>query len=77
MYLRLGRREVARVVADARWPRMWRVHFPDGWLSDMVNRVRAKDAALTLAAAHLHRAPDMQETARGGAGARLAEEAAP
>ena len=36
------------VIADERWPGMWRVRRPDGSLSDMVNRSRAKDAALTM-----------------------------
>jgi hypothetical protein len=33
------------VVPDQRYPTMWRVRSPDGSLSDMVNRTRAKDAA--------------------------------
>jgi hypothetical protein len=31
-------------------PDMWRVHTPDGWLSDMVNLTRAKDAAVQICA---------------------------
>jgi hypothetical protein len=38
-----------RVVSDERWPTMWRVEFPDGRLSDMVNLARARDAARTFA----------------------------
>jgi len=34
----------ARIVADAVYPNMWRVAYPDGSLSDMVNLSRAKDA---------------------------------
>jgi hypothetical protein len=34
------------VMPDEQYPRMWRVRYPDGRLSDMVNRTRAKDAAL-------------------------------
>jgi hypothetical protein len=30
---------------DEKYPTMWRVRSPDGSLSDMVNRTRAKDAA--------------------------------
>ena len=37
------------VVADERYPGMYRVRTPDGALSDMVNLTRAKDAALALA----------------------------
>ena len=35
------------VCADDQWPGMWRVHAPDGRVSDMVNLVRAKDAAIS------------------------------
>ena len=35
----------ARVVRDERWPNMFRVQWPDGSLSDMVNLSRANDAA--------------------------------
>jgi len=34
---------------DANWPGMWRVHSPDGRVSDMVNLTRAKDAAVYCA----------------------------
>src|SRR5262249_40937566 len=33
------------VVADFYWPDMWRIAWPDGRLSDLVNLPRAKDAA--------------------------------
>ena len=32
------------IVPDAKWPGMYRLRFPDGRLSDMVNLTRAKDA---------------------------------
>jgi hypothetical protein len=41
-------RVVASIVPDKQWPGMWRVQLPDGHLSDVVNRSRAKDAALAL-----------------------------
>ncbi len=44
-----------RLVPDKTYPNMWRVERPDGSLSDMLNRARAKDAAQTLAAAMLDR----------------------
>lgn len=44
----LGRRVIASIVADPVWPKMWRVEV-GGWLTDMVNRTRARDAALSLA----------------------------
>jgi hypothetical protein len=35
----------AHVIRDATYPTMWRVRWPDGSLSDMVNLSRANDAA--------------------------------
>ena len=40
------------------WCRMWRVRFPDGWLSEMVKITRAKDAAASTALALLNRSGD-------------------
>jgi len=38
-----------RIVPDEKYPTvMWRVERPDGTLTDMVNRARAKDAAITI-----------------------------
>jgi hypothetical protein len=37
---------VARVTPDPIYPNMWRVIRPDGSLSDMANKTRARDAAL-------------------------------
>jgi hypothetical protein len=36
------------IVRDAKWPSMYRLRFPDGRLSDMVNLVRAKDALAAM-----------------------------
>jgi hypothetical protein len=36
------------VVPDATYPGMWRIRTPDGALSDMVNRARARDAAKSI-----------------------------
>jgi hypothetical protein len=49
--LRLGYRgrKLAEIVQDAKYPMMWRVRKPDGSLSDMLNRTRAKDAAQVMA----------------------------
>jgi len=33
-----------RIVADPKWPGMYRIRIPGGGLSDMVNLTRAKDA---------------------------------
>jgi hypothetical protein len=42
-------RVVASIEPDVKYPAMWRVRLPSGQLSDMVNRTRAKDAAIGLA----------------------------
>jgi len=49
-----GRKKVARIVQDTKYPSMWRVVRPDGTLSDMVNRTRAADAAMGMALALLN-----------------------
>jgi hypothetical protein len=47
--LYLGTRQSGySVVQDVHYSSMWRVRRPDGRLSDMVNRTRAKDAALAM-----------------------------
>jgi hypothetical protein len=47
-----GRRKLIRIVEDEKYPGvMWRVEKPDGTLTDMMNRTRAKDAAITRAPA--------------------------
>jgi hypothetical protein len=40
---------LTRIVPDKTYPGMWRVLRPDGSLSDMVNKTRAKDVAWGLA----------------------------
>jgi hypothetical protein len=40
---------ILHIVPDADWPGMWRVRMPDGTLSDMVNKSRAKYAAIKAA----------------------------
>ena len=44
--LHRGRQIVATIEPDKVWPKMWRVRLPNGWLSDMANLTRAKDAAV-------------------------------
>jgi hypothetical protein len=56
LYLQGSRVALLEIVPDAHYPKMWRVALPDGRLSDMVNRVRAKDAALSIALAGLRMA---------------------
>jgi hypothetical protein len=40
---------LASIEPDQTWPGMWCVRLPDGYLTDMVNLSRAKDAAASLA----------------------------
>ena len=48
--LKIGNKLTGIVVRpDVRWHGMWRIHSPDGRVSDMVNLSRAKDAAITWA----------------------------
>lgn len=62
----IGRRKsVVSIVRDDKYPAMCRVRQPDGTLSDMVNRTRAKDAALAIARVLL-----TPETARGASPVR-------
>lgn len=46
-WLYFGKRKLVRIVVDQKYPSMWRVELPDGRLTDMVNRTRAKDAAMS------------------------------
>ena len=39
---------LAEVIPDNEYAGMWRIRWPDGQLSDMVNLSRAKDAAMVL-----------------------------
>jgi hypothetical protein len=59
-----SRSALAGVEPDGRWPGMFRVRFPDGTLSDMVNLTRAKDAALVIVLCALN--SDPQEQRPGG-----------
>jgi hypothetical protein len=44
-----GRNPLVTVEPDSKYTGMYRIRFPDGSLSDMVNLTRAKDAALAFA----------------------------
>src|SRR5689334_7213819 len=44
-----GRNPVVTVEPDSKYSGMYRIRFPDGSLSDMVNLTRAKNAALVFA----------------------------
>jgi hypothetical protein len=46
-HLNIGNRNTDLTVRpDENWSGMWRIHTPDGCVSDMINLTRAKDAAL-------------------------------
>lgn len=51
----LSGRLLATVEPDQKLNGIWRVRLPGGNLSDMVNRTRAKDAAISLALGTLNR----------------------
>ena len=42
-------RVLASIEPDQTWPGMWRVRLPGGYITDIVNLSRAKDAAASLA----------------------------
>jgi hypothetical protein len=46
---------MAALEPDSEWPSMWRVRLEEGFLTDMVNLTRAKDAAICLASKVLNR----------------------
>jgi hypothetical protein len=54
LQLRSLRQTVVEIMPDQVYPKMWRVRDTDGALSDMVNLTRAKDAAMSIAPAHLN-----------------------
>ena len=60
---------VLRLVPDATYPGMWRLQYPDGTRTDMVNLTRARDAAKALALAVLNG----EETALRAPGKRKPE----
>jgi hypothetical protein len=60
LLLRAGRRLLSAIEPDSEWPGMWRVRLPHGYLSDMTNRTRAKDAAQLVALATLNSAEGTQ-----------------
>jgi len=41
-------RAVTTIKPDAKWPNMWRVHLPNGQVTDMTNFTRARDTARSL-----------------------------
>ena len=47
-------RTLATLELDETWPSMWRIRLPNRRLSDMTNRTRAKDAAMSLVLADLN-----------------------
>jgi len=64
--LYLARRKLISVVRDENYSNMWRVLPPAGRGSDMVNRSRAKDAAMGHARRMVDAAPNRSEAASEG-----------
>ena len=46
LYYGKSKKPLAWVKPDERYLGMWRIHWPDGEVSDMVNLTRARDAAM-------------------------------
>ena len=65
------------ITPDTKYPSMWRVRYPDGSLSDIVNLTRARDGARCLALAVLNTretrvaASPIAQNAQGGDQPRL------
>jgi hypothetical protein len=58
--LHLGKgRALVSIEPDVQWPAMWRARYPDGRVTDMVNRTRAKDAARSIALGMLNARSDV------------------
>ena len=55
---------LATVRPDERYPEMYRIHWPDGIMSDMVNLTRAKDAAKAIAARKLSTSTSVFDASR-------------
>jgi hypothetical protein len=53
-----------RIAPDGRYPGMWRIKFPSGRLSEMANRTRVTDAAMSHALMLLNSQNNRQETGR-------------
>jgi hypothetical protein len=64
---------LAIIEPDAKYFRLYRIRYPDGHLSDMVNLTRAKDAACSFALRSLNSPP--QETPSQGSQPRKKAEA--
>jgi hypothetical protein len=45
----LGKRVIVNIEQDEKYPTMWRIRWPSGRLSDMMNLTRARDAARSVA----------------------------
>jgi len=38
-------KRVLALISDATYPHLYRIRYPDGWISSLANLTRAKDAA--------------------------------
>jgi hypothetical protein len=49
LLLRSSGRQLATIRPDSEWPVLYRIELPGGRLSDVANKTRAKDAAVSIA----------------------------
>jgi hypothetical protein len=56
-----GRKTLLRIERDEVYPEMWRVRRPEGSRTDIVNRTRAKDAAVSIALRLLNMSENLSE----------------
>jgi hypothetical protein len=73
LFHRSDQNPLAIIEPDAKYFRLYRIRYPDGHLSDMVNLTRAKDAACSFALRSLNSPP--QETLSQGSQVRKKAEA--
>jgi hypothetical protein len=66
LYLRDKGRALATVEPDDTHPGIWRIHQPDGWVSDMANLAWAKEGAIRTVLADLNRKETPAEAPRRG-----------
>lgn len=72
LYHGSGRSPLAIVEPNAKYPFLYRIRYPDGHLSDMVNLTRAKDAACWFALRSLNSSPE-EPLAQGSQARKKAE----
>ena len=62
-----GRKTEWTLKKDTEYPKLWRIWFPDGNVSDIYNKTRAKDNAAKLYLASTNRMGELASTEPAGA----------